>query len=385
MQKTSRLAILNWVKSKVTEQHTNNQRTPYEEMKQQLVKLIEDLDAEIAEEMLHAEQKETLSFELFKTYTLLYYCAELLTEKALYESKSSRLKTDRLFNELAGLLNDAMYSMVKQYSKFFSIEDLPVNKKELRVCIDNLLPLIRDIGIELKQHYGLTAANLLYSQLIQVCLQQTVSYHTLSYIRWVLQYLKNYFETDSEKPGEWSYLFILINFNTPEVLTQSCNSIEYLIHKYDTEAEKIEAVKQLQYHIRNIATEKDKILCPQNNSVKQHVLEMLEEYKVLFEHAAGEQRLPLRAKDEIPGKICTSFSVEQLAAFIRVLKDEKILTETNTNLLCKQVISMFKTEKTEEIAFNSFQSKFYKVERRTLQTMKDLFIHLHNKSRMMQA
>lgn len=380
MQKTSRLSILNWVKNTVAVKQAS-QTVKYATMKQQLLKLIADLEYEIAEEMLHAEQKEKLSFELFKTYTLLYYCSELLTETALSETNTCTGKVSRLFTELSVILDDAMQNIVKQYSHLFDTANLPVSKKERGTFISNHLTTIHDIGTQLKQQYMLYVANLFYSYILQLCLQPGLCYHALTYTGWVLHYLKNCFENDADQPKEWIHLFIRINFNTQEVLAQCSSHIQATIEKLDTATEKLQKINQLLYQIRNIPAEEDKALNPKTSSVKQHITAMLHDIKLLYEQSGNSCRQE-SGKEEDPGKISTSFSVEQLAAFIRVLKEEKILTETNTNRLCKQVTALFKTEKTEEIAFNSFQSKFYKIERRTAQTMKDLFITLHNKSRL---
>ena len=90
-----------------------------------------------------------------------------------------------------------------------------------------------------------------------------------------------------------------------------------------------------------------------------------------------EEGAPDPTKDK-KNKISLNLSVAQLAYFVKLLVEVKIMDGTNQNELMRFLVNHCQTFKTEVISFKSLSSKFYNIEQSTKQSVKDIIIKLLN-------
>lgn len=81
---------------------------------------------------------------------------------------------------------------------------------------------------------------------------------------------------------------------------------------------------------------------------------------------------------EISKKVAFNLSVAQLAYFVKLLVEGRVIDGTNQNELMRFLANHCQTLKTEEISFKSLSSKFYNIEQSTKQSVKDIVIKLLN-------
>lgn len=90
-----------------------------------------------------------------------------------------------------------------------------------------------------------------------------------------------------------------------------------------------------------------------------------------------EVEAPASIKETIK-KVTVNLSVAQLAYFVKLLAEVKVMDGTNQNELMRFLVNHCQTTKTEEISFKSLSSKFYNIEQSTKQSVKDIVIKLLN-------
>jgi hypothetical protein len=78
-------------------------------------------------------------------------------------------------------------------------------------------------------------------------------------------------------------------------------------------------------------------------------------------------------------KVNTSLSVAQLGCFLRLLFEEKVLSNPNQTELIHFFASHFTSLKTEQISGTSLRSKYYNIEPSASQCIKDLLFQLLNR------
>ena len=94
------------------------------------------------------------------------------------------------------------------------------------------------------------------------------------------------------------------------------------------------------------------------------------------------QLIPPRQKDNTINskdyKLHTTLSVAQLACFIRLMTEEKLIANPNQTEVIGFFAEHFRTDKSENISAESLRSKYYTIEGGTSNAVKDILIHMMN-------
>lgn len=120
---------------------------------------------------------------------------------------------------------------------------------------------------------------------------------------------------------------------------------------------------------------------PDRQSLKDFLLEWID---VEMSHLEKSRQLSLNiSTDKAIGvdgnfKLNTSLSVAQLAYFIRILLDTKVIQNRNQKEVLKFISQFFRTKKTENISVESLRNKFYNTEASTRKGVKDVVSELLN-------
>lgn len=183
-----------------------------------------------------------------------------------------------------------------------------------------------------------------------------------------LKYLKTLVETilnvniELAKNSNFSTVFellISLKFNDERFLQLVMKKLKESISLVESEDEKFKLLKELYKDISQILEYNLKPLHPDQITAKEIILDWLSQ-EIYF----NESCIP--KKENAPAtssaKINTSLSVPVLALYIRLLKEEGIITNNNHSELFRVVSSTFTTGRNADVAHSHLHSKFYAIE-----------------------
>jgi hypothetical protein len=173
---------------------------------------------------------------------------------------------------------------------------------------------------------------------------------------------------------------ISICFNSTSFFYFYTNKIEAELEELYSLTEKAEFLIRKIKKITQLSPKSEMALHPDIPGIREQLLNWLEEEKNYI-HSKLELAKNLGAahiEQGINTKLQTSFSVAQLACFIRLLVDGKIITNSNQTEVLKFVTEHFRTDKRESIAFESLRTKYYNIEPSSSAAVKDWLFKLIN-------
>jgi hypothetical protein len=171
-------------------------------------------------------------------------------------------------------------------------------------------------------------------------------------------------------------LLITLNFNTPEYITHILLGLQKQTAAKTNCTEKLRYLSGLllQYKLQDRWNES--AFNPAAPSVmKLHVLMIKSEIKKI--NAVQEQVQPLTPHE----KLGTSLSVAQLALFIRLLVDTKIIDQHSQALLLKNIASVMHTARVSDISPESLRINYYTPNTAAKNIVKEYLITMVNRLR----
>lgn len=287
-----------------------------------------------------------------------------------------------LYIPLSDLLAKLLSYIETYFSKYFNIdEEIPhiyysLNSTEFKEQLSNL-------NIHFKDRADLELIAIITSDypLLQTGLnKKTISYRDLIYRKELIREL-NGIVSDSSIYKSVKDVLLYINFNHIEFFKYLIDKLQEEYNKLETLDAKLELLKYQRKLFRQTHIKHDCALFPQFPSIKDQVLNWIEEEIIFIASQIKPVDQEPEKKDIEPvseAKISVALSVAQLAFLIRILTLGKVITNNNQSDVIRIFASNFKTYKTESISYGSLYGKYFKPEASAIKGVKSLLFQLAN-------
>jgi hypothetical protein len=181
-------------------------------------------------------------------------------------------------------------------------------------------------------------------------------------------------------------LFIRLNFNHPKFIGYQTEKWLDELKNKDTVNEKIlclrlylKELRQLTalpnwYYLKDVVSAKEQLI----NWIQEEI-EFLVNKQAFFKETVLEEQ-----KMESTKKMHTSLSVSQLACFIRLLVENKTITNVNQTEIIKFFALHFSTKKSAHISSIHLRSEYYQTDVTAVESIKGLLLDLVNLSRKLK-
>lgn len=174
-------------------------------------------------------------------------------------------------------------------------------------------------------------------------------------------------------------LLLYLDFNHIAFFKYLIDTLERSFNNLQTTGDKINALKYQRKLFRQMHINPDFTLFYEFTSVKEQVINWVEE-EILFMESqiTSDDKKPVEKAIETvsENKISVALSVAQLGVLIRVLTSGKVITNNNQLDVIKVFASTFKTYKTKDISYGSLYGKYYKPETSAIKEVKRVLLHL---------
>lgn len=178
-------------------------------------------------------------------------------------------------------------------------------------------------------------------------------------------------------------LLIYLNFNHPAFIVFLINKLSKEVNDQESQQEKVLKLKFYKKEISQIHTKSGVALHKEIMPVKEQLIIWIEE-EIIFLQSESEvlkQSTVTEQQNDGELKINTSLSVPQLAYFIRLLVENKTITNINQTQLLKFFALHFTSLKRENMSYGHLRSQYYKIEMPAVESIKNLLLTLVNLSR----
>jgi hypothetical protein len=203
--------------------------------------------------------------------------------------------------------------------------------------------------------------------------------NNLPYHRWLwwMQFFSVILNTGSNENLCLEELLTILNFNTPEYVNWLLASLEKETAAKATCTEKLAYLSGLliQYKLKDAWNEG--AFNPAAPSVMKSLMIMIKTAikKITLEHE------PVQSAPQMnfPGKLGTALSVPQLALFIRLLVDTKVIDQHSQSLLLKNIASVIHTARVSDISPESLRINYYTPNTAAKNIVKEYLINMVNR------
>jgi hypothetical protein len=320
--------------------------------------------------------------------------------------RQHQLALTELANKISGYSTHPGIAILPDLVKFYhqlydSIEELLLFiERYFAGYLDTNLPISAnrfnyfksDIADRLKEINLVIDANRLSNELFELIIQplqeilsntvKTISYHRVAYLKelaaTVLAYLSS--RNMKDKVVDLFEILFTISFNSPEFFHNYIAMTAAELRPITNISAKMELLYRYIKKIRLYPSKKGFILYPELPTIKDQVIGWLEE-EIKFLQISHDLGKSLSSPKEIiqgEGKIHCSLSVAQLACFIRLLVEIKLITNANQTEMLRFFSEHFRTDKRESIAFESLRTKYYNIETSSAEAVKEWLFKLMN-------
>lgn len=161
------------------------------------------------------------------------------------------------------------------------------------------------------------------------------------------------------------------NFNDDDYVAYLFNRLIAVTEPYNSNKEKIAALRFEQKTINQLITTLNCYLSPYMPSLKEQVNSWIEE-EIKFLQTEPAFSLPTKTAIEDGDKIQTSLSVSKLALLVRLMVIDKVITNRVVAQVLRILIKTVATAQSENIGFSSFESKYHKADKGTIAAVKEM-------------
>lgn len=366
MEKTSRQLFLHWVDEKANPENNTEAAV----IRHQLNCYCNDLLNEVRHKTETYNNRAELQFYLSKNYQLLLYCSKRIV---MYEELATQ-EQSALYSSLRQIILDTTQKFIDENRLLFPIEEEIFSDIFIRHLISPYYTALKQTAIILKTSGHTSLADLLYRHIIYLmtCSETKgyIFYHTIALIEQLFQSVQQ-----NKIPDEKGAVSLILSLDLHTAIFQ--RYVEGYIKRMLIHVPKPSAtmgkIKQIIKEIQCIQPQ----FSFTGERLKDYALNLLKLELEYQESFAGATREIATVHQEAMEKIAMDLSVEELAAIIRLFKEQNIIKEQNISKICRQVIHCFKSCRTENIALNSFMKKYYNVERRTIDSLRALLKDMH--------
>lgn len=346
---------------------------------------IESLRVHLVNSLFDLKKQADVEFLIQNHQSLIIRLLDDLYAYQLNQSENKNLL--KLYASLSEYLSDILSYIEKYFSKYFNLDDdLPqvyfsIISKDFENQLNKLNLQLRERGVE--------------QQLIKIVLSpsskfqsnQSKSLNTYRYSIYLNELLNELNEiTHYKKEEDLNTVIrnslIYLNFNDPPFLSLVFDKLLNEINSQQSLQEKVLKLKFYKKEISQIHTRPGVALHKEIMPVKEQLIMWIEEEINFLQNESEVLKQSTVAEQQNDGlKINTSLSVPQLAYFIRLLVENKTITNINQTQLLKFFALHFTSLKRENMSYGHLRSQYYKIEMPAVESIKSLLLTLVNLSR----
>lgn len=266
----------------------------------------------------------------------------------------------------------------QQFAQHFVIETwVPTHYREIAIC---------DIGHNLPALSHQLAARLTDHELLNICLQplqqfsnrgheQDITYQHIQYLKELKAELTRiaYDPAIHNVPKALHRTLLHLNFNAAEYHTYFIQTIKNAIRKEELGyMDQISQLHRFRKIINQQKVKKDVAFNPNEPPIAQQLTQWINEEAeyTAFNMALEKQRLENTCLLTEGYKVKTNLSVYELAYFVRLLMEAKVIFVDKVTHFLKFLSLTHETKDQKSFSDHSIRNKFYDIERSTLLSMK---------------
>lgn len=172
-------------------------------------------------------------------------------------------------------------------------------------------------------------------------------------------------------------ILFYLNYNNDDYVTYFLNKLSALTESLPTRAEKIDRLRFEQKNLNQLRRKPDCSFCSTMPSLTDQINHWIEEEIKYLEinHVAEKIQTPVAEPEE---KIHTSLSVAKLALLLKLMVNDKIITNRIVAHVLRIAVRLFTTLQKENIAFGSLETKYHNPDRGTICSVKDMLFRWIN-------
>ncbi len=249
----------------------------------------------------------------------------------------------------------------------------------LLISIKELLQQLQQLWeiLESNDTVGSVLTNILINNFNSFCSKKSSapSYNELIYQKDLMSELL--WDSTSESENSIREVLFYLNFNHDEYVVYLFDKLNALTEGLHTNKEKIAALRYEQKTFNQLRTKLYCYLSANMPPLKEQVNSWIEE-EIKFLQIEPTFSPLVKTENVADNKIQTSLSVSKLALLIRLMVIDKIIINRVVAQILRIVIRTVATTQSENIGFNSLESKYHKPDKGTIVAVKDLLFRWIN-------
>ncbi len=293
-----------------------------------------------------------------------------------------------LYSAISTSLSDILSFIENYFTKYFNIDQkVPYHYHVIKS--ENFQSQLSKLRIQFKERAAdlklITIVESCYSLSISDSHKTTITYRQLIYLKELLAELTS-ISSDTQTADfntTICNLLVYLNFNHPAFIVYMTDKFSRKIKEQESQQEKVLQLNLQLKQIKQINTTSRGILFKDIMGVKEQLINWIDEEidYIQKESDVSKQLASDEQKSESELKINTSLSIPQLAFFVRLLVENKTITNINQTQLLKFIALHFTSVKRENISYGHLRSQYYKAELPAIESIKNLLLTLVNLSR----
>lgn len=307
--------------------------------------------------------------------------------------QDKNLTLTNLYKNVYRYLEGLLTYLERHFSRFFDVEATIPNAYRIMA--------IRDFRERFLHLENALRSRRLSSQLIKIVLlpvkafltsgevenNRNISFMQLMYLKIMLNELENPVFSDGESNDpevELMYSMIYINFNSYKFFAWCTECIKSEYQQKETLSDQIDNLAWCSKILNQTQQKPSVAYKPERDSLKMALIAWIdEEISFLEKRHQLTLNMPMNKVEGLTNnfKLSTSLSVAQLAYFIRILLEEKILINRNQREVLKFIAQYTRTKKAENVSAESLRTRYYNVDTSTKEAVKEITIRLLNNIR----
>jgi len=292
--------------------------------------------------------------------------------------------SEEIHNSIIDALSGLLFFIEKYFSRYFNIDDkvplayYSINKQEFGQQYDRLKNALqeKDVSAEL--------VNILLLKFNATNTNQereSATYRRFIYLKELLNEIvliqNNPKETDLDFAIE--KLLIYLNYNDPAFITYVIANISNTLNSLQNIEDKTLALKFKKKQTSQINSRPGVGLYLELMPAKEQIENWIdEEVNYLLSETNFSKPSTTLGEQVSEPKLSTSLSVPQLAFLIRILVEDKIITNTNQTEVLKFFATHFTTVKRETVSYIHLRSQYYKPISSSIEAIKSMLFKLLN-------
>lgn len=168
----------------------------------------------------------------------------------------------------------------------------------------------------------------------------------------------------------------VLNFNIPAYIKRLRENLKKELLQKETIEEKLEYLTDLRLKYELMLSRRQFVFNPRGSSVKRSLVRIIKAETRNIQVIARQVQMKVPGRK--PDKIGTTFSVPQLALFVRLMVELKIINPESLSAVLKDVAAIVSTPKTASISPESLRINYYTHDKVTINAVKDYLINMVN-------